>query len=201
MYSPANALSTTDTILQKTTSPTLLPTLQNDVLAFIFSFLGRADIQKARTVCRTWRNVVDLNEAELWRARCDALDLLPKSGRGVLNTCANETLAHVESASNRVEKAKVYRQHFLTWVPHVCRFCEPVDWSVACRRCTRPKQFRWVKWNPCFSARSVHCETPPYAPLSVEQAGILYRLDDIMKTYPRSDTMEEYIRKYIVVMH
>lgn len=135
---------------------------------------------------------MDENEAEQCIARCNALDLLPKTGVGVLKILADETCAKAADAVDgapsksvaRARRAAVYRRYYMRWVGHECRYCEPVDWSSSCSSCTRPWQFRWFKnalLDVSFDkfARRIWCPIPPYAPIAYSQAGILDDVHDV----------------------
>lgn len=164
-----------------------LPYLPDELLAHVFSFLGRTDIANTQTVCRRWRDVVDGHAASLWFARCNALDLLPRTGVGVLKASADTTRAR---AARPGAAAAEYRKHYLRWLPHVCYRCEPEDWSATCRCCTHPRSFWWIlplfrdvgpKLRECV--RRICVASPPYAPLSRAHAGVLWRYDDVVDWY------------------
>lgn len=108
-----------------------------------------------------------------------------------MKTCADETRAEAAEAVqgapctrvNHARVAAVHREHYFRWVGHVCRVCEPVYWETSCRLCTHPRQFRWVKqsYSDLMAVvRYIDCATPPYAPLSYAQSGILRRYDDVI---------------------
>lgn len=97
----------------------MLSSRSEEVLAQVFTFLGRIDIGKARQACRAWRDVVNARETELCLMRCYALDLLPVNGLGVLKTLTDKT--HIEAAvvmvadgtGKRARLAAVYREHYM----------------------------------------------------------------------------------------
>lgn len=101
-----------------------LPKLPKEALVHIFAFLGRSDVKKARSVCKTWRDSVD--SPEFWMTRCCALELLPTAGVGVLKTLADKTRAMAEKTGSvakstrelRAMVSKLYREHYLTWKGH-----------------------------------------------------------------------------------
>lgn len=179
-------------------------------------FLGHADIAKLWEKSRTWRDVVDAHETELRLARCNALDLLPTTGFGVLKALADET--HTEAVQTmrsatadeaRARLAAVYRGHYMRWKGHVCRNCEPVDWSSSCGSCTRPQQIRWFRYihERCgfmgarrreFDdfVRRMWCSTPPYVPLSHENTGVFLRYDDPLEFHLAPFSSRPFARQW-----
>lgn len=132
--------------------------LPPEVLVRIFRHLSAPSIGKARLVSRHWKEAVDANEAELWEARCRALNLLPDDAQTFLGWCAKVTLMRAGSIRRRgryegIEWARseltaIFRAHYRTWVQQICRRCEPHDARSLNTCCTPPSNFAWVTELP-----------------------------------------------------
>ena len=180
-----------------------IPTLQSDVLLNVFSRISVTDIGKSRLVCRAWQHCIDCNAPFLWKVRCNALGILTTQRDTVLGACVEETIAQAqrielalsidglsdkERFSQITNLARIYRNHYFTWVRHVCRTCIPLDMCSLCEECTPPHTFEWIREVnngmielivlPRNNVRSVKCPRPPHEGLGKEWAGMLYRLSD-----------------------
>lgn len=197
--------------------------LQSEILVRILRHLSIHDLRRSALVCKTWHHVMKRHAAELWKARCEVLGLLPAPDTvGVLAASAEVTRALARKTMR--EKgihalASVYRAHYWNWVRQICHVCIPENMQSLCCFCVHPDRMEWVRpdivhkivergaarpleTHALYDAgklRTALCRRPPYLPLSYLYTGAFGRLDDILRLAEtidhrdHSDTMS-YIR-------
>lgn len=95
-----------------------------DVVSRIMLNIDIRDIQKFRYYCRDWQRAIDSNKIGFWRARCEALNLLPVNAHSVLGFYADRIWRRIAEAEKRrgeeltesqfvAAVCSIYRTHFL----------------------------------------------------------------------------------------
>lgn len=161
----------------------------SEVLVQIFKNLHVEDVHRARQVCPVWNKSIIGNDGELWKAQCEALELIPDGESTVLEECAKKCAFQVDGDEhNDVEVAQVYRTHYLTWMMHICTTCNPFTRTSleGCDKCTPPGTFRWIDkgWVDLFQVSAAHGVPVEPSMESVRRVRIgdkeVYRLDDFL---------------------
>lgn len=155
--------------------------LPREALIRVFGKLPVRDIATARQVCQAWNATITGHAAEIWKARCCELRLLPVPDEydTVLGSYASETRRRAK-ITQFSEVAEVYRGHFRAWRRHVCSTPDAPE-----GRWNNPENFRWVcssgDWVENESVRKIHWSWPAKLPPCWRGTPVLYRLDDILK--------------------
>lgn len=74
-----------------------------DVLLRVFLKIRIKDIRECRFVCRAWAHIIDGHKVAIWKARCDALKLLPEGSRTVLGYYAGEVRKKIAAAKSEFD--------------------------------------------------------------------------------------------------
>ena len=125
----------------------------------IFMHLSSCDVRNVRQVQKSWKEMTDGISLSLRKERCNQLMLLPNNSKTVLGLCATETRDEANSIDRLLygrgltgaawmkrinQLANTYRNHYRTWIKHICRFCAPCDLKSVRAKCTLPGTFKWV---------------------------------------------------------
>lgn len=135
-----------------------LPQLPADVVLRVLKHTSVPDIGNSRKVCRMWRQVIDTHDLELWKDRCHELGMFPPEGTDtVLGRSARRTRLRIDTVrkeeSNgdvRRKLVNVYKEHYETWIRHICRRCQPSGLRCLNTCCTHPSDFKWLDLNFCM---------------------------------------------------
>ncbi len=141
---------------RKTAPEGRLPQLPGDVVGRIVRHLGVRGLGRAAQVCRTWRDAVDANGAELWRAHCQRIGAHTPAGD--VRQLAQERQEAADRGDSRAAAgarrrlAQVYRLAYFTKRHSVCAHClrgEARDYPLygvrLCVDCMRREPYAWIR--------------------------------------------------------
>lgn len=145
-----------------------LPEFTADIVVRVLEYSCVPDIGKWRLVCRMWRNAIDGNSVRLWKTRCISLGFFPPEGTDtVLGRSDDRTRLRIETLAKedaekdvRRELMQVYRNHYLTWVWHICFWnsCHPTNLRHLKSCCSNASDLKWMNLKSCISYLSDELE-------------------------------------------